>query len=315
MNEPECASPDLGTTRGVVAIMLLGALAVPGAAWAEEQWQCDKVIDGDTLVLTQGARRQTVQLFGIDAPELAQEEGEAAKQLLEHAVEGKTVELEPKSAGAGSIVGIVSVEGEDVAEQLLRSGLAWLSNQGDTSQHYALLVFQARGSHLGVFAHPDPEHPELWRKRQPRTTPTPEPRTLADIAGQIELTGSVIDDIPSIRAKSREAQLFLDRAVALARQAQVYRGLQRAYEIYCEHDQSEAGQSASSATVWSEKEQAWVDAAPAESKIDCNLVKEKYTAGLDQVRKDKATAVADARHFGVDAAFIDQVLDALKLRD
>lgn len=85
------------------------------------------VVDGDTLdlVLSSG-RKVRLRLAGIDAPELSQPYGREALRCLQQLVGHRWVVV--RLVGRDRYrrrLGFVTHEGADIAETLLRAGLAW----------------------------------------------------------------------------------------------------------------------------------------------------------------------------------------------
>ncbi len=114
------------------------------------------VVDGDTLVVS-GTR---VRLEGIDAPESGQscrghaDEtwncGAAAARALQRMVTGQTVVCVRKGLDRyGRVLGICRVGNTDIAEQLVRRGLAWAFVK--YSYTYAKTEGQARALRIGVW--------------------------------------------------------------------------------------------------------------------------------------------------------------------
>ncbi|GGF88515.1 hypothetical protein GCM10007301_55560 [Azorhizobium oxalatiphilum] len=124
-------------------------------------------VDGDTLEV----RGTRVRLSGIDAPELRQTCGaaeslwpcgEVAHKALQKALAGGTVQC----AGQGHdqyrrLVAICTVGEDDVAEDLVREGLALSAGR------YGASELEARVTRRGLWAGPF-ERPAEWRAAHPR---------------------------------------------------------------------------------------------------------------------------------------------------
>lgn len=80
------------------------------------------VIDGDTLAFG----RTRVRLFGIDAPEMGQAQGQAAKSALIGLVRGHEVTVSPVTTDRyGRLVARITLpDGSDVAEAMVAGGFA-----------------------------------------------------------------------------------------------------------------------------------------------------------------------------------------------
>lgn len=81
------------------------------------------VIDGDTIAFDRGRTR--VRLFGIDAPEMSQFGGKAARGHLIRMIGGRRVTVRPNAVDRyGRIVARVHFDGDDVCEAMVRDGYA-----------------------------------------------------------------------------------------------------------------------------------------------------------------------------------------------
>lgn len=186
-------------TRLLLAVV--GFLVAPAFASAADGWtgRCVRVLDGDTIEVSRGAETVEVRLAQIDAPEMGQAEGEAARGFLsDRALDRDVVVAAVGALPSGAIVARVTVDGEDVAVSLLEAGLAWTRDSDDES--YVLATMMARGARTGLWNDPDPTAPWIWRQQHAPPTPTPRPRpSLADMARQTRLResgdgGNVISD-------------------------------------------------------------------------------------------------------------------------
>jgi len=97
-----------------------------------EEYRVVAVSDGDTITVEpiHGGDRAKVRLHGIDAPEMNQPYGQAAKTFVVNAVLYKVVDVRPAPQGTyryGRIVAIVAVpQAGTLQELLLDAGLAWV---------------------------------------------------------------------------------------------------------------------------------------------------------------------------------------------
>ena len=130
-----------------------------------------RVVDGDTVWLapSAGGKRLKVRMTGIDAPEICQAGGIAAREALAGRVLGKAVVIAiPKSRSRddyGRVLASVELNGEDVGRWMVRSGQAWSYGYKRQSGFYAgeqILAIKAR---RGLFADSRAEDPRSFRKR------------------------------------------------------------------------------------------------------------------------------------------------------
>lgn len=161
----------------VLALVFLVGYGVTNLAWASRI----RVIDGDTLEVE--ARRH--RLFGIDAAEhdqpckdpsgedwaCAQQATEALEQLLKL---GPVLceEVPGTRDGFGRQISRCKVNGNDVAEALVRDGLAWAFRR--YSSDYVDAEAQARAARRGVWAVAKGSSPNQppWAWRAARRTQT-----------------------------------------------------------------------------------------------------------------------------------------------
>ncbi len=138
------------------ALVLLLALAsqVSAATSTVRGW-VSWVTDGDTVLLVPDGGREPLKLRieGIDAPESCQPGGEAARDALIRLVHRKPVLAEVKAEDVyGRQIGRLSLDGQDVGAEMVRSGMAWAYSHRTGRGPYAGLQRQAQRERRGVFA-------------------------------------------------------------------------------------------------------------------------------------------------------------------
>lgn len=134
---------------------------------------CKRVLDGDTLLLTNGT---TVQIWGIDAPEKGQPYADKAKNHLEKLTKGRKLTIEVKDTDRyGRVVGKVY----DIAFDMVLAGLAWHDDyNAPEAEHLNKLMYGARKARRGLWADKNPVRPYDFRKG--KTTPMPQVEVAAD---------------------------------------------------------------------------------------------------------------------------------------
>ena len=112
------------------------------------------VHDGDSLTLYSGPGLQLkIRLDGIDAPELKQAFGAAAKRRLSDLVFGKQILVEVKGKDRyGRTLGIVRSESRNVNLEMVRSGFAWHFVRYSGDIRLAEAEKRARSARIGLWA-------------------------------------------------------------------------------------------------------------------------------------------------------------------
>lgn len=144
------------------------AFAAGPVAALQLQGVVTRVTDGDTLWLRplSGARPVKLRLQYIDAPEICQAGGAAARRALETMVLGQPVRvLGSVRDDYGRRLARVLRGEVDVGEQLVREGHAWNSRFRGRRGPYATAEAQARAQRRGVFADARAEPPREFRRR------------------------------------------------------------------------------------------------------------------------------------------------------
>ena len=145
----------------------------------EVHGKCVEVMDGDTFILsTSDNKKYTVNLWGVDAPELNQNHGYKSKHRLSQKILDETVCVTVMAKGKdGQISGKVYYSSSSplssfsyrihVNRQMVSDGYAW-SNEADSSQHdqeIANAQKDAQNRKAGLWwRFPNPTPPWEWRK-------------------------------------------------------------------------------------------------------------------------------------------------------
>ena len=127
------------------------------------------VADGDTITILNAENKQTkVRLYGIDAPEKAQDFGNVSREHLVSLVAGKNIEVFVIDVDQyGRSVGRIKVDGKEVAEEMLKAGLVWVYTaycKIPECKQWKQLETQAKTAKIGLWANPTAQEPWQWRK-------------------------------------------------------------------------------------------------------------------------------------------------------
>ncbi len=126
------------------------------------------VTDGDTVYVRspQEEHAVPVRLQGIDAPEICQAGGEAAREALQALVGQQLVTLVGSGQDSyGRELALLYWQGQDVGRWMVAQGHAWSYRHGQDPGPYLLEQRQAQAARRGLFAQDRPEPPRLFRQR------------------------------------------------------------------------------------------------------------------------------------------------------
>jgi len=129
--------------------------------------KCVGVSDGDTIRIMHRGREEKIRLFGVDAPEMSQPYGNAAKRFTSQMVFGKTVTVDVRTQDRyGRTVGWVKTEdGRLLDVELVRAGLAWWYQYYDPDdQKLAKLEASARKAKRGLWQQSNSIPPWEYRR-------------------------------------------------------------------------------------------------------------------------------------------------------
>ena len=179
---PEQKRPRFSRRSLLLAGCAAGALALCGGGvlWRlrkpenEFDGRVLRVVDGDTVEVMRGSSETvSVHLAGIDAPERDQEYGQEAAAALAGMLAGRTVRVRVLAVDRYKRpIVLLSLNGADVAESLVRSGSAWVyrkylsSLPEELRSRYIAAENEARTQEAGLWADLEPVPPWEWRHRE-----------------------------------------------------------------------------------------------------------------------------------------------------
>jgi len=147
-----------------------GKTQIPGSETARDSkriiGRVVGVTDGDTITVLDESRTQIkVRLDAIDAPELGQPFGQAAKRALSEMVFGKNVVvIKKKEDRWGRTIGHVLIDGKDTNLLMLEAGMAWHYREYSKNARLQRAEDDARAAGNGLWADREPVPPWEWRK-------------------------------------------------------------------------------------------------------------------------------------------------------
>jgi micrococcal nuclease len=163
-----CAAWTLTTMLLAASTRLGVAQTVPAGKFGAT---ASHIRDGDTFdARGPGGATVTIRLYGVDAPESAQEYGQASKQFLAGLLTGKRLEVYPAGFERNNrLVARVTIGGEDASTALLRAGLAWHASDFSRDPVLAETERAARRTRAGLWESSNPIPP--WVFRRPKRPP------------------------------------------------------------------------------------------------------------------------------------------------
>jgi len=149
---------------------LVIAVCAAHAASTKSDWQgtVSHVTDGDTLWVRPqgGGEPRKIRVQGIDAPEICQLYGEAARSALTAHVLGQRVQVDVQRVDQyGRLLALITLQGQDIGAWMVSQGHAWSYRYRRDGGPYAAQESQARLQGRGLFASAEPERPRDFRKR------------------------------------------------------------------------------------------------------------------------------------------------------
>lgn len=131
------------------------------------------VTDGDTLRVScktdGGNEKVVIRLAEIDAPEMKQPFGAAAKQALAKLCDSQQAWVLPLSKDRyGRTVAHVECAGKWASDSQVERGYAWVYTKYSLDQALLAREQKARDARLGLWVQEDPVEPWIWRRNRAR---------------------------------------------------------------------------------------------------------------------------------------------------
>ena len=123
------------------------------------------IVDGDTFVVRWAESLYLVKLRDVEAPELEQPYGQAARDRLVALLMGRLITIWPRKGSDCIILARAEVDGQSLAEMLLIEGFVWAAP--DAPAAWRRLEALARRKEAGFWRGERPEPP--WEYRVQRT--------------------------------------------------------------------------------------------------------------------------------------------------
>lgn len=162
----------------LLACSMLLLWSAPGGAAApgKREWRgvVSYVVDGDTVWVRPegGGKPLSIRVDGIDAPEICQPGGAAARDALMRRALGQRVSVHRRlHDDYGRQLARLVLDGDDLGEWLVTQGLAWSYRYRNNPGPYARQQGQAEAARRGLFSPAQgqrPVYPRVFRKQHGR---------------------------------------------------------------------------------------------------------------------------------------------------
>ena len=164
--------PGAGMVRWAVvsATACLLGLSMTASAGAAKAFsgRITQVSDGDTVWVLpdRGGPPRKLRLDGMDAPELCQPEGPAAREVLAAWALRRHVEVTVRRYDDyGRGLARIRLDGQDLGARMVREGHAWSYRYRRDPGPYLTEENEARARQRGLFRQAAPEVPRAFRQR------------------------------------------------------------------------------------------------------------------------------------------------------
>lgn len=156
--------PKLGAAVLTVAALTTSGFVLTRTKMVDPYEKVYMIPDGDTIILEQN--KQTVRLFGLDAPELSLCFGQESQARLTELLKKHKVQIkEPVVDRFGRVVALVYVDGKLINEVMIREGFAaYRSEPGSEKETMKAAHEYAKENKIGIYspacvddAPPDPK--------------------------------------------------------------------------------------------------------------------------------------------------------------
>ena len=142
----------LRTVLAALAACAAQALAQGAPAASEIVGTVTEVISGDTLIVTEGARRIEVRLADIDAPQGSEYYAPGSRELLSGMVQGHEVRIKVTgSAGPDRVFGRVVMMELDVNLEMVKRGAAYVCWEFPTETYFLPWENEAKRHRRGLW--------------------------------------------------------------------------------------------------------------------------------------------------------------------
>jgi endonuclease YncB( thermonuclease family) len=146
-------------------VLVIAAAGLCGATFTGWGY---KALDGDSITVAISEEKIiSVELEGIDCPELEQDFGQEAKDFTKNFIYKKKLKVEIKAYDAEErVIGRVFLENKDLSLALIEAGLAWYDKKKGPDKKLAKAQKKAKKAKIGLWSKPKPTPPWIFRTAQ-----------------------------------------------------------------------------------------------------------------------------------------------------
>lgn len=128
------------------------------------------VIDGDSLIVMNGANKIHIRMWGIDSPEEGQPFSKEAKEYTSRMLSMKLVTIKPVERDKyGRLVAEVFLRNQNSSEKIIRAGFAWVHVfycRTKKCRAWRMLEDEARKDGKGLWVEYKPVAPWVWKRER-----------------------------------------------------------------------------------------------------------------------------------------------------
>jgi micrococcal nuclease len=156
---------DLFYKSPMIIKVIVILLSFPFYCFSQLEGRVVSVADGDTFTMLVNNEQIKIRLHGIECPEKSQDFGQVAKEFLSGYVFGKVVTVQNMDTDRyGRTIGMVTIDGTNVNEELLKAGLAWHYVKYDENPKWGQLEKTAKKEKKGLWVQANAIPPWEYRK-------------------------------------------------------------------------------------------------------------------------------------------------------
>lgn len=154
-------------------VVVIAASGLSGATFTGWGY---KAPDGDSITVAISTEKIiSIELDGIDCPELEQDFGKEARDFTKTFIYKKKLKVEIKSyTTKDKAVGRVFLGDRDLSLELIESGLAWFDKKNSSDKRLAKAQKKAKKAKIGLWSNPTPTPPWIFRATQKKSDKTPQ---------------------------------------------------------------------------------------------------------------------------------------------